>query len=113
LVPGDTCRDILRPHDSSFLPNASDRRNGSVPAHERVVVDRNRITGGGVTAGIDFGLAVAAEIYGGAVAQEIRLTIEYGVLDTVPADVVARVTRMRRHIQSERRAIAERATSGS
>jgi hypothetical protein len=37
---------------------------GAHPVEERVVIDANRITGGGVTAGIDFGLAVAAEVYG-------------------------------------------------
>ena len=31
---------------------------GAIPAPGRVVVDRNRVTGGGVTAGIDFGLLV-------------------------------------------------------
>src|SRR4051794_11805699 len=35
---------------------------GATPVAERVVIDRNRITGGGVTAGIDFALTVAAEI---------------------------------------------------
>ena len=35
----------------------------------RVVVDRNRITGGGVTAGIDFGLRLAAELAGETVAR--------------------------------------------
>ena len=34
---------------------------GAVPVDRRVVVDRNRITAGGVTAGIDFGLRVVAE----------------------------------------------------
>jgi cyclohexyl-isocyanide hydratase len=43
----------------------------------RVVVDRNRITGGGVTAGIDFGLRVAAELAGERVAQAIQLGLEY------------------------------------
>ena len=45
--------------------------------NERVVKDRNRLTGGGVTAGIDFGLALVAEIYGEAAAQTIQLSIEY------------------------------------
>jgi len=45
--------------------------------HERVVIDGNTITGGGVTAGIDFGLTVAAEIAGEAVARGIQLGIEY------------------------------------
>ncbi|MDB4962487.1 MAG: thiamine biosynthesis protein ThiJ [Myxococcales bacterium] len=43
----------------------------------RVVVDRTRITGGGVTAGIDFGLRVAAELAGEQVAQAIQLGLEY------------------------------------
>jgi cyclohexyl-isocyanide hydratase len=41
---------------------------GGEVVRERVVIDRNRITGGGITAGIDFGLVVAAELYGNAVA---------------------------------------------
>jgi cyclohexyl-isocyanide hydratase len=43
----------------------------------RVVIDRNRITGGGVTAGIDFALRVAAEIAGEDVAKAIQLGLEY------------------------------------
>ncbi|HEY0190162.1 MAG TPA: DJ-1/PfpI family protein [Kofleriaceae bacterium] len=43
----------------------------------RVVVDRNRITGGGVTAGIDFGLTIAAELAGPDLARAIQLGIEY------------------------------------
>ncbi|HYU35066.1 MAG TPA: DJ-1/PfpI family protein [Thermoanaerobaculia bacterium] len=92
---------------------------GAEVAEERVVADRNRITGGGVTAGIDFGLVVAAEVFGAAVAEEIQLTIEYnpappfrsGSRDTAPADLVERVIQTRQHIQSERRAIAERAAA--
>jgi cyclohexyl-isocyanide hydratase len=44
---------------------------------ERVVVDRNRITGGGVTAGIDFGLTVAAALYGEDTAKFVQLILEY------------------------------------
>ncbi|PJZ75900.1 DJ-1/PfpI family protein [Leptospira neocaledonica] len=44
---------------------------------DRVVIDRNRITGGGVTAGIDFALQVVAEIQGQKAAEEIQLMIEY------------------------------------
>ena len=43
----------------------------------RVVVDRNRITGGGVTAGIDFALRLAAELAGEGVARAIQLGLEY------------------------------------
>jgi cyclohexyl-isocyanide hydratase len=50
---------------------------GAIPVAERVVRDRNRISGGGVTAGIDFGLTVAAELAGPQVAQSIQLMLEY------------------------------------
>ena len=44
---------------------------------ERVVVDRNRMTGGGVTAGIDFGLTVAETLYGEEIAKISQLLMEY------------------------------------
>ena len=44
---------------------------------ERVVIDRNRITGGGVTAGIDFGLTLLARLRGDTVAQVTQLAMEY------------------------------------
>ena len=44
---------------------------------ERVVFDRNRVTGGGVTAGIDFALALTAAIRGEAHARLIQLALEY------------------------------------
>lgn len=50
---------------------------GATPVEERVVVDGKCITGGGVTAGIDFGLRVAAEVAGESVAKQIQLQIEY------------------------------------
>lgn len=50
---------------------------GATPVAERVVKDRNRITGGGVTAGIDFALAVIAEVQGVAAAEAIQLAYEY------------------------------------
>jgi cyclohexyl-isocyanide hydratase len=43
----------------------------------RVSQDRNRITGGGVTAGIDFALSVVAAVRGEAEAKEIQLFLEY------------------------------------
>lgn len=59
----------------AFMPLLS--MFGAIPTEERVVVDRNRITAGGVTAGIDFGLRVAAELAGEAAAQRIQLFLEY------------------------------------
>lgn len=50
---------------------------GATAVAERVVVDGNIITGGGVTAGIDFALRVAAEAFGPELAQAIQLSIEY------------------------------------
>lgn len=50
---------------------------GAIAVSERVVVDGNIVTGGGVTAGIDFGLKLAAEIAGEDVAKQIQLQIEY------------------------------------
>jgi cyclohexyl-isocyanide hydratase len=50
---------------------------GAVPTSDRVAIDRNRITGGGVTAGIDFALTVAAELHGEGVARAIQLQVQY------------------------------------
>jgi putative intracellular protease/amidase len=50
---------------------------GAVPVNQRVVVDRNRITGGGVTAGIDFGLTLLSVLLGEDVAKAIQLANEY------------------------------------
>lgn len=50
---------------------------GAIPVEARVVTDGNVITGGGVTAGIDFGLQIAAEIAGEEIAKQIQLQIEY------------------------------------
>lgn len=50
---------------------------GAIPDEARVVRDRNRISGAGVTAGIDFGLALAAEIAGEDAARLLQLTYEY------------------------------------
>ncbi|AOI71392.1 dimethylglycine dehydrogenase [Burkholderia ubonensis] len=72
---------------------------GAVPVRERVVRDGNLITGGGVTAGIDFALTIAAELAGDEEAQAIQLELEYapappfdaGSPDTAPAGVVTLV----------------------
>ena len=50
---------------------------GAEPVAERVVFDRNRVTGGGVTAGIDFALALTAAIRGEAHARVVQLALEY------------------------------------
>jgi cyclohexyl-isocyanide hydratase len=50
---------------------------GAIPVAERVVRDRNRLSGGGVTAGIDFGLTLLAELAGEEVAKTVQLGLEY------------------------------------
>jgi len=50
---------------------------GAIPTDARVVVDRNRITGGGVTAGIDFGLVLLAKLRGDDAAKLTQLAMEY------------------------------------
>ena len=52
-------------------------RFGAEPVAKRIVRDRNRISGGGVTAGIDFGFALAAELAGEEAARTIQLALEY------------------------------------
>jgi cyclohexyl-isocyanide hydratase len=72
---------------------------GAIPDQGRVVRDGDIITGGGVTAGIDFALVVAAELAGDTVAQAIQLGIEYapappfdaGRPETAPAEALAMV----------------------
>jgi cyclohexyl-isocyanide hydratase len=70
---------------------------GAIPTHGRVVRDGNLFTAGGVTAGIDFGLTVVAELLGEAQAQVIQLGHEYapeppfraGTPETAPLAVLA------------------------
>jgi transcriptional regulator GlxA family with amidase domain len=50
---------------------------GAVPVRERVVRDRNRITGGGVTAGIDFGLTLIKDLCDREYAEGVQLLAEY------------------------------------
>lgn len=50
---------------------------GAQAVKGRWVIDRNRATGGGITAGIDFGLAIIAEIAGEQAARNVQLTLEY------------------------------------
>ncbi|WP_333715542.1 DJ-1/PfpI family protein [Pantoea eucrina] len=73
---------------------------GAEPISARVVRDRNRITGAGVTSGIDFALRVVADLQGEAVAQMIQLQMEYdpqppfnsGTPHTAPAELLAQAT---------------------
>jgi cyclohexyl-isocyanide hydratase len=72
---------------------------GALPTKTRVCVDRNRITGGGVTAGIDFALTLVSHLVDRPTAEMIQLRLEYnpappftsGSPDTAPPDVLARL----------------------
>jgi cyclohexyl-isocyanide hydratase len=72
---------------------------GATPVHARVCVDRNRVSGGGVTAGIDFALTLAALLTDQATAEGIQLALEYnpappfnaGSPDTAPRDILTMV----------------------
>ncbi|TGN03105.1 DJ-1/PfpI family protein [Leptospira dzoumogneensis] len=83
---------------------------------DRVIIDRDRITGGGVTAGIDFALQVVAEIQGQNAAEEIQLMIEYnpeppflsGHPKTANADLVSETRASKKKAQDLRKEIAAR-----
>jgi cyclohexyl-isocyanide hydratase len=70
---------------------------GAIPTRTRVCTDRNRITGGGVTAGIDFALTLVSELVDRRTAEAIQLRLEYnpmppfnaGSPDTAPAEILA------------------------
>ena len=90
---------------------------GASAAPERVVVDRNRITGGGVTAGIDFALVIAAGLVGPAGAKKIQLLLEYNPAPpyscghplSAEAEVLEGVRSAMAPLQAGRLALAQRA----
>lgn len=92
---------------------------GCEPVSERVVVDGNLITGGGVTAGIDFALTIAGELFGAETARRIQLAIEYdpqppydaGSPARADAALVAAVRRASAARQAERGKAVERAAA--
>lgn len=90
---------------------------GAVAVNERVVVDGNRVTGGGCTSGMDFALQLAAMLRGETVAKQIQLQLEYtpappfaaGSPATAPSEIVETVRRAAEHLQQGRRQICEQA----
>jgi cyclohexyl-isocyanide hydratase len=92
---------------------------GAEPVNQRVVIDRNRITGGGVTAGIDFGLTILEKLYGADFAQTVQLGQEYapqppfnaGTPETAPPAVVERFRKLSGPLTQRRRDAAQRAAS--
>ncbi|HWA63628.1 MAG TPA: DJ-1/PfpI family protein [Caulobacteraceae bacterium] len=92
---------------------------GAIPDASRVARDGNIFTGGGVTAGIDFALTLAAEIAGPTLAQQLQLSFEYapappfdaGRPDTAPPEVLAAVKAFMDQNDAKRRAAAEAAAA--
>ena len=79
---------------------------GAQVSSSRVVVDRNRITGGGVTAGIDFGLYLAALLTDEANAKRIQLLIEYDPMPPFQAGSPEQAGPNTTHVVLEARATA-------
>ena len=92
---------------------------GAIPDPGRVVRDGNGVTGGGVTAGIDFALSLAAELAGTETAQAIQLGIEYSPAppfeawrsEIAPPGVLARVSERYAAGAAQRRATVEAAAA--
>ncbi|UFZ02756.1 DJ-1/PfpI family protein [Bradyrhizobium ontarionense] len=89
---------------------------GAIPVEDRIVVDRNRISGGGVTAGIDFAFQVAAELCGSEVAKRLQLMLEYDPKPpfdinerNAPPEMIAEIRASARSMLDERRRSNERA----
>jgi cyclohexyl-isocyanide hydratase len=92
---------------------------GATAVRERVVQDGNLVTGGGVTAGIDFALALARELVGEEEAQAVQLHLEYlpappfnaGSVDTAPAAVTSLVRERVKASHARRSEIVARAAA--
>ncbi len=91
-------------------------RFGAIPVKGRVVRDGNLITAGGITAGIDFSLTVAAELFSRAEAEAVQLALEYapqppfesGEPDRAPPAILAAVTERMMPGRQRREAIIDR-----
>lgn len=89
---------------------------GAIPVHGRVVRDGTLITAGGVTAGLDFGLTVVAELIDQGQAEAIQLTLEYdpqppfsaGTPEGAPAGILAEVKQRLSSSRKTREALIER-----
>jgi len=70
---------LLKGYDATSHWQVADLlpRMGARHVDKRVVIDRNRMTGGGVTAGIDFGLTLAARLKDEEAARRVQLLMEY------------------------------------
>ncbi|BDC49886.1 ThiJ family protein [Bryobacterales bacterium F-183] len=93
---------------------------GATAVEARYVEDRNRITAGGITSGIDFGLRIAGKLRGDDFGRALELTLEYdpeppygtGTPKKAGARVGQAMTQMYRPLQAAARAAAERVAKG-
>jgi cyclohexyl-isocyanide hydratase len=91
---------------------------GAIPVDARIVEDGNVITAGGVTSGIDFGLAVVARLLGQEEAETVQLHLEYapappfasGTPSQASAKVLARAKARLQASRAAREAIVARVT---
>ena len=89
---------------------------GAEVSPERYVIDRNRVTGGGVTAGIDFGLKLASLLRGEDEAKRIQLQLEYnpappfdaGSPEGAGREIEHVVRQLAAKLQEERRVVVQR-----
>jgi cyclohexyl-isocyanide hydratase len=92
---------------------------GAIPTRTRVCTDRNRVTGGGVTAGIDFALTLVSKLVDTRTAQAIQLRLEYnpappfnaGSPDTAPPEILAFMKDKYAAAQERRREVLGRAAA--
>jgi cyclohexyl-isocyanide hydratase len=92
---------------------------GVEPVAERVVWDRNRITGAGVTSGIDFALTLVAGLFGEHRARHIQLSMEYdpkppfagGSVASADSDSIESVRAATEDFQARRKQVAMRAAA--
>lgn len=79
---------LLKGHKatSHWLALDALKKFGATPVAERVVEDRNRVTGAGVTAGIDFALRLAAKLKDEKYARAVQLMMEYDPKPPFPKD---------------------------
>ena len=93
---------------------------GAIPVDERVVVDRNRVTGAGVTSGLDFGLSLVQKIRGTEYAQSLQLLSEYdprpplnaGSEKKAPKEVLAMMKQMLGEFNVKVEQLAKQVRSG-
>jgi cyclohexyl-isocyanide hydratase len=92
-------------------------RFGAIPSDDRMTIDGNIYTSGGVTAGIDMALRVVAAVAGDEVAQQIQLQIEYdpqppfnaGTPFVAPPEIVERALKATAESRAIRVAAVEKA----